>query len=75
MEFEFWWLLSLPLFFAMGWLAARIDIRHVVRESRSLPRSYLAGLNYLLAEQPDKAIDAFLEAAQPGMRLLPVPTG
>lgn len=64
MEFEFWWLLSLPLFFAMGWLAARIDIRHVVRESRSLPRSYLAGLNYLLAEQPDKAIDAFLEAAK-----------
>lgn len=64
MEFELWWLLGLPLFFGFGWLAARIDIRHVVRESRSLPRSYLSGLNYLLDEQPDKAIDAFLEAVQ-----------
>lgn len=64
MDFEFWWLLSWPLFFGLGWLAARIDIRHLVRESRKLPRSYLSGLNFLLSEQPDKAIDAFLEAVR-----------
>jgi lipopolysaccharide assembly protein B len=64
MDFELWWLLSWPLFFGLGWLAARIDIKHLVRESRSLPRSYLSGLNFLLNEQPDKAIDAFLEAVQ-----------
>jgi lipopolysaccharide biosynthesis regulator YciM len=64
MEFELWWLLGLPLFFVFGWLAARIDIRHVVRASRSLPRSYLSGLNFLLNEQPDKAIDSFLLAVQ-----------
>ena len=64
MEIEFWWLLALPLFFALGWLAARIDIRQVVKESRSLPRSYLSGLNFLLNEQPDKAIDAFVEAVR-----------
>lgn len=64
MEIEFWWLLALPLFFALGWLAARVDIRQVVRESRSLPRSYLNGLNFLLNEQPDKAIDAFIEAVK-----------
>ena len=62
MEIEFWWLLALPLFFALGWIAARIDIRQVVRESRALPRSYLNGLNFLVNEQQDKAIDAFLEA-------------
>lgn len=62
MEIEFWWLLALPLFFALGWLAARIDIRQVVRESRALPRSYLNGLNFLVNEQQDKAIDAFIEA-------------
>ena len=55
-------LLALPLFFGLGWLAARIDIRHLVRESRALPRSYLAGLNFLLNEQPDRAIDSFIEA-------------
>jgi lipopolysaccharide biosynthesis regulator YciM len=48
----------------LGWLAARIDIKHLVHESRSLPRSYLLGLNFLLNEQPDKAIDSFLEAVQ-----------
>src|SRR5574340_749362 len=64
MEIQLWWLLALPLFFALGWLAARIDIRQVVQESRALPRSYLTGLNFLLNEQPDKAIDAFIEAVK-----------
>ncbi len=64
MEFELWWLLAFPIFFALGWLAARIDIKHLVKESRALPRSYLTGLNFLLNEQPDKAIDAFLEAVK-----------
>ena len=64
MEIELWWLLALPLFFGLGWLAARIDIRQVVQESRALPRSYLTGLNFLLNEQQDKAIDAFLEAVR-----------
>ncbi|WP_018410059.1 lipopolysaccharide assembly protein LapB [Methyloversatilis thermotolerans] len=62
MEIELWWLLALPLFFGLGWLAARIDIRHLVRESRALPKSYFAGLNFLLNEQPDRAIDSFIEA-------------
>src|ERR1700681_5053077 len=64
MEFEFWWLLAFPLFFSLGWLAARIDIKHLVSESRSLPRSYFKGLNFLLNEQPDKAIEAFIEVVK-----------
>ncbi|HWT54282.1 MAG TPA: lipopolysaccharide assembly protein LapB [Rhodocyclaceae bacterium] len=64
MEIELWWLLVLPVFFGLGWIAARIDINHLVRESSALPRSYFKGLNFLLNEQPDKAIEAFLEAAR-----------
>ena len=64
MEIELWWLLALPAFFALGWIAARVDIQHLVRESRALPRSYFRGLNFLLNEQPDQAIEAFLEAAR-----------
>ncbi len=64
MEFEFWWLLAFPLFFVFGWLAARVDIRQLVTESRALPNSYFRGLNYLLNEQPDKAIEAFLEVVK-----------
>ena len=61
MEFELWWLLGIPIFFALGWIAARVDIKQLLAESRSLPRGYFNGLNFLLNEQPDKAIDAFIE--------------
>lgn len=63
-EFEYWQLLLFPLFFGLGWAAARIDIRHLVKESRALPRSYFQGLNFLLNEQPDRAIEAFMEAVR-----------
>ena len=63
-EFEYWQLLLFPLFFGLGWAAARIDIRHLVQESRSLPRSYFQGLNFLLNEQPDRAIEAFVDAVK-----------
>jgi lipopolysaccharide biosynthesis regulator YciM len=64
MEFELWWLLGFPLFFALGWLAARVDIKQLVSESRALPLSYFKGLNFLLNEQPDKAIEAFIEVVK-----------
>ncbi|MBL8429940.1 MAG: lipopolysaccharide assembly protein LapB [Dechloromonas sp.] len=62
--FEYWQLLLIPAFFALGWIAARVDMQQVVHESRTLPRSYFQGLNFLLNEQPDKAIDSFLEVAK-----------
>ncbi|MDY7575939.1 lipopolysaccharide assembly protein LapB [Actimicrobium sp. CCI2.3] len=61
MEFEIWWLLGIPIFFGLGWIAARVDIRQLIAESRTLPNGYFKGLNFLLNEQPDKAIDAFIE--------------
>ena len=64
MEIEYWWLLALPLFFALGWFAARIDIKQLITESRRLPMSYFKGLNFLLNEQPDKAIEAFIEVVK-----------
>jgi lipopolysaccharide biosynthesis regulator YciM len=64
MEFEYWWLLGFPIFFGLGWLAARVDIKHLVRDSRALPTSYFKGLNFLLNEQPDKAIEAFIEVVK-----------
>ena len=64
MEFEYSWLIGFPLFFGLGWLAARIDIKHLLTESRSLPRSYFKGLNFLLNEEPDKAIEAFIEVVK-----------
>ncbi len=64
MEFQLWMLLAFPLFFGMGWLAARIDIKELISESSALPQSYFQGLNFLLNEQQDKAIDAFIEVVK-----------
>ena len=65
MEFEYWWLLlGFPLFFALGWLAARVDIKQLLTESRAVPTSYFRGLNFLINQQPDKAIEAFIEVVK-----------
>ncbi|OZI61524.1 lipopolysaccharide assembly protein LapB [Bordetella genomosp. 11] len=64
MDFEPWWLIFVPLLFALGWLAARFDIRQMLSETRVLPDSYFRGLNFLLNEEPDRAIDAFVEVAK-----------
>ncbi len=59
-----WVLVVLPVAFALGWLASRFDLRQDKREVRDAPRAYFKGLNLLLNEQQDKAIDAFIEAVQ-----------
>jgi lipopolysaccharide biosynthesis regulator YciM len=64
MEFEFWWLLAIPLFFGLGWFASRLDARQAPRSPRGVPDAYFRGLNFLLNDQPDKAIDAFLDVVR-----------
>lgn len=64
MEFEPWMLLVFPLFFGMGWWAARLDIKRLLSESTAFPESYFQGLNFLLNEQQDKAIEAFIEVVK-----------
>jgi lipopolysaccharide assembly protein B len=65
MEFDFTWILiGLPIFFTLGWLASRLDLRQLRIENRQAPKAYFRGLNFLLNEQQDQAIDAFIEAVQ-----------
>ena len=65
MDFELQWLLlGLPVAFALGWLASRFDLRQWRREREDAPKAYFKGLNLLLNEQQDKAIDAFVEAVR-----------
>ncbi len=59
-----WLLLGLPIAFVLGWLASRFDIRQLRLENRQAPKAYFRGLNFLLNEQQDQAIDAFIEAVQ-----------
>jgi lipopolysaccharide biosynthesis regulator YciM len=65
MDFDFsWLLLGLPIAFVLGWLASRFDLRQLRIENRQAPKAYFRGLNFLLNEQQDQAIDAFIEAVQ-----------
>ena len=65
MDFDLTWVLwGLPLAFALGWGASRLDLRQWRVASRTAPKAYFRGLNHLLNEQQDQAIDAFIEAVQ-----------
>ncbi|QDL55252.1 lipopolysaccharide assembly protein LapB [Rhodoferax aquaticus] len=65
MEFELTLiLLGLPLVFVLGWFASRMDVRQLRIENKQAPKAYFKGLNFLLNEQQDQAIDAFIEAVQ-----------
>lgn len=59
-----WILIGLPTAFALGWIASRLDLRQMRITNRQAPRAYFKGLNYLLNEQQDQAIDSFIEAVQ-----------
>ena len=56
-----WLFLLLPIAALSGWLTARRHYkkRFSTQQSRFDP-DYFKGLNYLLNEQPDKAIDVFI---------------
>ncbi len=65
MDFDLSWLLwGLPLAFVLGWVASRLDLRQLRIENRQAPKAYFRGLNFLLNEQQDQAIDAFIEAVR-----------
>ncbi len=55
---EILWLL-LPVAAASGWILAKRDAKRNAPPP-SLSRDYFTGLNYLLNEQPDKAIECFV---------------
>lgn len=64
MEFETWWLVLLPAFFAAGWFAARWDLRQTIRAARQLPATYFQGLNHLLHDENDEAVDALINVVK-----------
>lgn len=58
-----WLLLLLPLSAASGWVMAYRDQR-AARPAHRLPPGYFQGLNFLLNEQPDRALQVFMEIVE-----------
>jgi len=62
---EYLLLLLLPVAVYFGWWLARaFERRSLQKRNRLFSDQYFQGLNYLLNEQPDKAIQVFLELAE-----------
>ena len=57
------WLL-LPLAVLSGYWVARLDAKRQAGKSFDLPSAYFKGLNFLLNEQPDKAIEIFIQVLE-----------
>jgi lipopolysaccharide biosynthesis regulator YciM len=56
------WPLLLPAAAYSGWVGAMRQSRSKVKHQENhLSREYVVGLNYLLNEQPDKAVDVFIK--------------
>ncbi|MEE8340377.1 MAG: lipopolysaccharide assembly protein LapB [Xanthomonadales bacterium] len=53
-----------PAVYFGWWLAKTVERRSIKKRSRLFSNQYFQGLNYLLNEQPDKAIQVFLELAE-----------
>ncbi|HID46292.1 MAG TPA: lipopolysaccharide assembly protein LapB [Chromatiaceae bacterium] len=59
---ELLWILLLPVAAASGWWAAKRSMARACEETDRLTTpAYFRGLNYLLNEEPDKAIDVFVQ--------------
>jgi lipopolysaccharide biosynthesis regulator YciM len=62
---EYLLLLLLPVAVYLGWWMARtLERRSSSKRNQLFSNQYFQGLNYLLNEQPDKAIQVFLELAE-----------
>ncbi len=60
---EDWLFLLLPVAAASGWFAAKRHYarKYLIEHTHSLRKAYCRGLNYLLSEKTDKAIEAFVD--------------
>ena len=65
MQFDLIWLLFvLPFAFVLGWVASRFDFRQLRIQNRRSPRAYFRGLNHLLQNERDAAVDDFEQAVR-----------
>ena len=59
MDMDIWWLLIpialLPIFFAMGWFAARVDMKTVLKQAKTIPSGFYNSLDALVDKNTGKA--------------------
>ena len=57
-----WVTIALVVVAVLGWLLGRTSlVQRKKNKKENLPKDYFIGLNYLLNEQPDRAVDVFIQ--------------
>ncbi len=68
MDMDIWiWLLPivlLPVFFAMGWFAARVDMKTVLKQAKSVPAGFYKSLDALVDRNTGKAARNLAEVVE-----------
>lgn len=64
MDLYLWWLGLLPVFFGLGWLAARIDMNSVLKQATAVPTVFFKALDALVDNQTDVAARSLAEMAR-----------
>ena len=54
-------IILLPVFFAMGWFAARIDMKTVLKQAKTIPSGFYASLDALVDKNTSKAAQNLAE--------------
>lgn len=72
MDVEMWWwllpIVLLPVFFGMGWFAARVDMKAVLKQAKTVPAAFYNSLDALVERNSGRAARNLAEVAeqQPG---------
>ncbi|MDK4528715.1 lipopolysaccharide assembly protein LapB [Kingella kingae] len=65
---DIWWLLipicMLPVFFLLGWLAARVDMKTVVKHAKTVPENFYSAVDALVNDNKTAAARYLSEVAQ-----------
>lgn len=61
---DLWWLVLFPVFFSLGWLAARVDMRTVLAQAKTLPSRFFHALEALVEDKTDVAAQILAEVVQ-----------
>ena len=64
LDLDLWWLLLFPAFFGLGWLAARVDLRAVLKQAKEVPAAFYKGLDALVDDRSDVASRSLAEVAR-----------
>ena len=64
MDFDFWYLILVPLLFAAGWWARGREVHVQNNNEESVPEAYSRAVSLLVGDDPERGLDALVDVAR-----------